>query len=238
MSRLIPIPGARAPGHMLGSIASRRHFLQVAGLTAGVLALGCDDDDDGGTGPDPDPEVTLDFSNDFGVLNYAFALEQLEAAFYTQVLMSPYSGMTADETSVLTDIRDHEIAHREFFRAAIPALGGTAIPDLEVDFGAVQFTSRQSVLETARTFEDLGVSAYNGAARYVSMADVLAVAGSIVAVEGRHASVIRELLDEPFAPDAFDGAATPSQVLAAADQYITTEIALANVPSSSIRRRS
>ena len=47
-------------------------------------------------------------SGDVGVLNYAYALEQLEAAFYTQVVSSPYSGISDAELGVLTEIRDHE----------------------------------------------------------------------------------------------------------------------------------
>ncbi|HWV65036.1 ferritin-like domain-containing protein [Chitinophaga sp.] len=32
-------------------------------------------------------------SGDVAVLNYAYALEQLEAAFYTQVVLTPYTGI-------------------------------------------------------------------------------------------------------------------------------------------------
>ncbi|MDQ3131241.1 MAG: ferritin-like domain-containing protein, partial [Acidobacteriota bacterium] len=94
---------------------------------------------------------------DFGVLNYAYALEQLESAFYTQVLATPYSGMNSAEREILTDIRDNEIAHREFFKAA---LGKKAIPALQVNFTSINFNSRDSVLKTAHTFEDTGTSAY------------------------------------------------------------------------------
>src|SRR5262245_57512709 len=38
---------------------------------------------------------------DLGVLNYAYALEQLEAGFYTQVIASPYGGMNAYERTLL-----------------------------------------------------------------------------------------------------------------------------------------
>src|SRR4051812_3174856 len=94
---------------------SRRKFLRFGGIFgASVIAVGsmsglsgCKKDDDNNSG------INLG-SGDIGVLNYAYALEQLEAAFYTQVIMSQYSGITAAETSYLTDIRDHEIAHREF----------------------------------------------------------------------------------------------------------------------------
>jgi hypothetical protein len=116
---------------------------------------------------------------DVGVLNYAYALEQLEAAFYTQVIEIPYEGIAEEETAWLTDIRDHEVEHRDFLKGA---LAEGAIPDLEVDFSAVDFTSRESVLTTAQTFEDLGVAAYNGAGKLIENVDYLAEAGRIVSV--------------------------------------------------------
>jgi rubrerythrin len=68
---------------------------------------------------------------DEGILNYAYALEQLEAAFYTQAVSTPYSGMTSAERQILSDIRDHEIAHRELFRTA---LGKKVIPGFTSKF--------------------------------------------------------------------------------------------------------
>ncbi|HEX8316461.1 MAG TPA: ferritin-like domain-containing protein, partial [Flavisolibacter sp.] len=171
---------------------SRRNFLRFSGF-AGASALligsagmaGCNRDDDGAT-----EGVNLG-SGDTGVLNYAYALEQLEAAFYTQVMASPYSGMSALETEYLRDIRDHEIAHREFFKAA---LGSNAIQGLEVNFSSINFASRDSVLGTAKAFEDLGVAAYNGAGKLLTSADFLTLAGKIVSVEARHAALIRDLI--------------------------------------------
>lgn len=169
-------------------------------------------------------------SGDVGVLNYAYALEQLEAAYYTMVLDNPYEGMSADETTLLTDIRDHEVAHRDFLEEA---LGDDAIPALEVDFSAVDFTSRQAVLETARTFEDLGVGAYNGAGKLIENGDYLLAAGKIVSVEARHAAAIRDLLDMnsvAFAgPDVVDEngldvAYAPADVLPKAAPFITTDV--------------
>lgn len=186
-----------------------------------------------GTGaPTQSSDGTIDLgSGDLGVLNYAYALEQLEAAFYTQVVASPYAGMTRAEREILADIRDHEIAHREFLKAA---LGGNRIPDLSVNFGAINFGSRESVLTTARTFEDLGVAAYNGGGAAIASPDYLLLAGKIVSVEARHAAVIRDLLapgTSSFAGDdvvdpqtGLDRALPPSQVLAAAAPFIATPI--------------
>src|SRR5918993_1326174 len=174
----------------LARTTDRRTFLHWSGLTLAVVALGCsDDEDDGGTGPGT-TDVNLG-SGDTGILNYAYALEQLEAAFYTQVVGSFYAGATADEQTILTDIRNHEVIHRDFLKAA---LGTSAIADLQVDFSSINFTDRSSVLGAAKTFEDLGVSAYNGAGQLLTDAANLLVAGKIVSVEGRHGAAIRGLL--------------------------------------------
>lgn len=169
-------------------------------------------------------------SGDTGIMNYAYALEQLEAAFYTRVMKTPYPGMSADERQVLTDIRDHEIVHREFFKRA---LGSQAIPALEPDFGKIKFDDRKSVLNTAKTFEALGVSAYNGAGQLIKDPNVLLVAGKIVSVEARHTAAIHDLLEprsESFADTPLDGEKDPDFVLKAAGLFIKTKISADNLP--------
>ena len=220
---------------------SRRKFLRFSGLIgasavvlSGVGLASCGRDDDGTT-----DDVNLG-SGDIGILNYAYALEQLEAAFYTQVIASPYSGMSALEGEYLKDIRDHEIAHREFFRAA---LGSNAIRDLQVDFSSITFSSRDSVLGTAKAFEDLGVSAYNGAGKLIASTDYLTLAGKIVSVEARHAALIRDLISNGTFADlasltslgasnanALDGAMNPPDVLAIASTYVKTRLNASNLP--------
>lgn len=175
-------------------------------------------------------------SGDPGILNYAYALEQLEAAYYTQVISTPYSGITAQEISYLTDVRDHEIAHREFFKAA---LGVSAIPALDVNFSAIDFTNRTSVLSTAKAFEDLGVTAYNGAGKLITNPDYLTLAGKIVSVEARHAALIRDLITPGTFADmtaldsnGLDMARTPDEVLSIAGAYIKTKLNASNLPTS------
>lgn len=215
----------------------RRKFLKLSGGIASVALVGmvaCDKDDKVNNGG-----IDLG-TGDVGVLNYAYALEQLEAAFYTQVIASKYSGMTADETIFLTDIRDHEIAHREFFKAALTAAApNMIIPALEVDFSTINFGSRASVLGTAKAFEDLGVSAYNGAGKLLTTPAYLLLAGKIVSVEARHAALIRELLEvNSFAgPDVIDAKGldvvrNPKEVLSIASTYLKTQVNANNLPTS------
>jgi hypothetical protein len=213
---------------------SRRKFLGYAGVATGALAFAaaCKKNDSNN-----DEGINLG-SGDLGVLNYAYALEQLEAAFYIQVSQTLFSGITAMETSFLADIRDHEIAHREFFKVA---LGSNAIQALEVDFTSIDFSNRASVLGTAKAFEDLGVSAYNGAGKLLADPAYLGIAGKIVSVEARHAATIRELLDtsggafanaEVVSANGLDVARTPAEVLQIASAFLKTKINASNLPTS------
>jgi len=187
---------------------------------------------------EPIQEGAVDLGKgDTGILNYAYALEQLEAAFYTQVMATPYSGMTSEERAILTDIRDNEIAHREFFKVAI---GKKAIPALQVNFTTINFNSRESVLNTARTFEDIGTSAYNGAGQLLKDPNLLLIAGKIVSVEARHVATIRDLLQPMsayFSGDdvtdpatGLDPARLPAQVLPLVAPYIKTPVTANRLP--------
>lgn len=211
---------------------SRRHVLKWSGA-AGTIAVA------GAMLPNFGISATLGAElgdGDIGVLNYAYALEQLEAAFYTQVLDTPFGEMQTNDERILRQIRDHEIAHRDFLKGA---LGSKAIPGLEVDFSAVDFSSRRSVLTTADVFENLGVAAYNGAGQLISNPDYLVAAGSIVSIEARHAAAIADLL-KPFSAEAagrgnvdhqgLDGALLPSKVLKAAAPFIKTPVTAATLP--------
>jgi hypothetical protein len=207
---------------------ARRSFLRYAGVGAagvGLLATAA---------CHKDHRINLNNgvdigSGDPGILNYAYALEQLEAAFYTQVVKTPYSGISNLELSYMTSIRDHEICHREFFKKA---LGTSAIIALTVDFSTIDFTSRASVLKAAQAFEDTGVKAYDGIAYQIKNAAYLTLAGKIVSVEARHAALIRDLLT----PGSFAGSdvvdpatglnmsALPADILPIANTYLKTKV--------------
>jgi rubrerythrin len=236
-------------GTLNDSQVSRRKFLNYAGLsTAGViLATSCTKNFEQeesldfaalstGGGSDGGKTVVNLGSGDIGILNYAYALEQLEAAFYIQVLSTPYSGITAKEMEYLTDVRDHEIAHREFFKNV---LGNRRIGGLIVDFSSINFSNRESVLGAAKAFEDTGVSAYNGAGELLESAEYLLLAGKIVSVEARHAATLRDLLNYGSFADStavnsmgLDLYRTPPEVLAIIDPFVKTKILAQNLPTS------
>ena len=228
MKRQISSPPTAADEKLISSYGlQRRNMLKFFGASAAVITIGaaCHNNDiaDSTT---TDNGVYLG-TGDFQILNFAYALEQLEAAFYLQVVANGSFGsiFSTDEKSYLTDIRDHEVCHREYFKTA---LGSNAIKGLTPNFSSIDFTSRSSVLASAKAFEDTGVSAYNGAAQYISDGNYLLAAGKIVSVEARHAALIRDLITPgTFADDLdanfLDIPKTPSAVVDIANTFLTSD---------------
>jgi hypothetical protein len=155
---------------------------------------------------------------DADILNFALTLEYLEAAFYAQALQQ-VKGMSSDVKALATELRDNEDAHVDALTQAIKGAGAKPVKAPGVDFGDA-FASEGAFLELAQTFEDLGVSAYNGAGPAISSVEVLAAAGSIVQVEARHAALIRLKNGETPAPDFFDKTLEKDAVLEAAMPFI------------------
>ena len=236
------------------SLNSRRSFLKLSGLTlatTGLILAGCSDNDNDNDMPDTSlPGIrngVFDLgSGDFGVLTYAYALEQLEADFYTKVVNGSgfNSVFSSVEREVLTDLYHHEVVHRDFFKATLNALlpnpSTQLLPTLAFNYGSLNFNSRTEVLATAKALEDTGVAAYNGAGKLIKTADYLLLAGKIVSVEARHASAIRSLINpnsKDFAGDdivnmstGLDDAKDPSKILPIAAGFITTKFTANYLP--------
>ena len=223
--------------------STRRSFLRLLGV-GGTIALAptlfaaCSGDDNNPVQPNGGG-AQLDLSTDIGIFNYAYALEQLEAAFYSTVVgAANFATLFTDtnERELLTDIRNHEVVHREFLKAA---LGSSAIPALALNTTTVAALTadRATILKNAQSFEDLGVTAYNGAGKQLKDARNLLVAGKIVSVEARHAAAIRDARDttgRAFAGDdvvigGLDVKMEPAAVLArvTALNLVTTPISVA-----------
>jgi Ferritin-like domain len=107
------------------------------------------------------------------------------------------------------EIANHEIAHVAFLRKA---LGDAAVACPQVDIGPAFAAAADAALNTtlplpfspyyndqmfllgAFIFEDVGVTAYNGAAPLITSKSILAPAAGILAVEAYHAGTVRTLL--------------------------------------------
>ena len=155
-------------------------------------------------------------SSDVEVLNFALTLEYLEAAFYKEA--AKINGLSEETVKVVEEFGDHEQEHVDAITNTIKDLGGKPVSAPMVDFG--KLNDEKTFMKLAVTFEDLGVSAYNGAAPEIKSKEVLAAAGSIVQIEARHAASLRMMAGKPPAPMAFDEAKSMDAVLKAAKPFI------------------
>jgi hypothetical protein len=164
---------------------------------------------------------SADFGSDVDVLNYALTLEHLESEFYRQG--NAAGVLSGKEAGYLKRIGADEDAHVAAIMQTVQKLGGTPVPAPAVDFGG-SFASRDSFLKTSHTFENLGVSAYLGAARFIKDKTVLQAAAGIFGVEARHAAIVGNLLD--LAPEggvymgSTESPKSKAQVLAAATPFL------------------
>jgi rubrerythrin len=220
----------------------RRSFFMYAGATAGASALvlaGCSKDSDPvkptlptGNSTTADGSISLG-SGDVGVLNYAYALEQLEADFYSKVVAQSQGVLSATEYSYFQQVAKHEAIHRDFFKAALTRdAPGQVLRGLTPVYPAGTFTDKATLLATAKAFEDLGVAAYNGAGKLIKNAAYLVLAGQIVSVEARHAAYVRDLItagsfaadDQVAVATGLDMAMQPGEVLKTAQKFITEKL--------------
>lgn len=140
------------------------------------------------------------------ILNYALKLEFLEANFYNAGLTATTfsvmkTGLSASELAGLTLIQTDENNHVTFLTNTIKSLGGTPVSFTAANFDFTAkgtfptvYTSSDTWLAVAETFEDTGVRAYKGqATALLRNKTVLTAALNIHSVEARHASHLRML---------------------------------------------
>ncbi len=169
-----------------------------------------------------------EFSDDVEVLNYALTLEHLENAFYRDGVPQFTFGADPFGNSIdtyLALIGEHEAAHVDTLTMVITDLGGDPVTEQTYDFG---YTDAATFLATAAALENTGVSAYDGAGASIESTDLLTAAGSIVAVEARHASYLNLLNGEIPFPAAFETALTPDEVIEIAGPFIVSGDAAAD----------
>ena len=158
---------------------------------------------------------------DIDILNFALNLEYLEAEFYTVATTGrrleevgvEVSGrgrrgdtvgggkVSLDEQTmfIAEQIAVDEQAHVTFLRTA---LGSDAVAKPSINLAAlnVGFASQAEFLTVAAVFEDVGVSAYGGAAPLIDSPKILASAARIALTEAQHAGILRLLAWENRLP--------------------------------------
>ncbi len=124
-----------------------------------------------------------------------------------------------DAADVFRSILKHENDHVDFL---VSTLGYFARP--KPIFAGLEQRDYKDFLLLAKTFENVGVGAYLGAAPFIENPAYLAAAGSIATIEARHAGVLNVLLDEPISinDDSFDVGLSLGEVGAAVAPFIVS----------------
>jgi hypothetical protein len=189
---------------------NRRAFLAKVGMASAALAgatqMGKAQSSSGPT--------------DFDILNFALNLEYVESEFYTVattgmrieqlgigITGSGNAGPTTGGSQVnfgssnsqiaysqiANEIAFDERAHVSFIRAALISAGVMPVAKPAINLGAagIGFGGITDFLQLARIFEDIGVTAYAGAAPLLSSKAILGYAARIAQTEAEHSSSIR-----------------------------------------------
>ena len=178
----------------------RRLFLRVSAASAASVALvatGCT------TPATPTPiivdshQLTLP-AGDPGVLFCAYLLAIAQATTYQKVVDAPPADLTTAERAIFTDLRDHEVAHRELLKYLIDPTGAILLLPTDFAFNLTSFvlTTRAGVLAAAQQLEDLTAAAYPVLVPLFTTANTSqrTLMLKMSSVHARHAATVRDLL--------------------------------------------
>lgn len=197
---------------LVSASPNRRSFLKKLGAATAAI---------GAISVAGAPSAEAQSSTEVTVLNFALNLEYLEAEFYTYALYgssitsfgigidgqangsNPVGGGVTSGGSKVTfsnnlvfsqeiaaQIGSDERAHVKLLRTA---LGSSAIakPNINLNALGFGFGSQNDFLKLSRIFEDIGVTAYAGAAGLLTTPAIITTAARILAAEAEHVSTVR-----------------------------------------------
>lgn len=150
-------------------------------------------------------------------------LENLEETFYRQGFAKfpaqdfAKLGLAPEQIKDLVQIGKTEEQHVVLLQTALAQAGVKPVQPCTYEFG---FTDAAGMVKTAAVLENVGVSAYLGAAPLLSDKSILSTAGSILTIESRHQSAIRVFSKQVAVPQAFDTPLSPRAIFSLAAPFI------------------
>ncbi len=204
--------------------ANRRSFVRKLGLASAAVGVA--------SALKPSEAGAATTISDADILNFALNLEFLEAEFYsvattgktvdqfgitisgtgTAGATTGGSQVTFSDTTtarVAEELAEDERTHVALLQDSLTAAGASPIAKPAINLNALGFGfgSQADFLKLARIFEDIGVTAYGGAAPLITSSTILGVAARILATEAEHAGAIRLLVSQNnIATTALDSA--------------------------------
>ena len=214
-------------------LANRRRFVRNLGLATAAAGF---------VASSNIAEAQTAAPTDVDILNFALNLEYLEAEFYSVATtgmtidnfgVAISGGGTAGATTggnqvafstsdstvrrVALELAADERFHVSLLQNTILSLGGTPIakPAINLNALGLGFGNQNDFIVASRAFEEIGVTAYGGAAPLITSKTVLGYAARILATEAEHVGFIRALINQyqitvPAALDSVDVVPPPA----------------------------
>jgi len=201
--------GAGAMQRLARDDSSRKRFLKMAGGTAAAgafaaLLASCGGGDEEKVEVDKKAPQTAQ-AGDFMILNFALMLEYIESDFYDKVISGGMLSGTALELA--KTFGEHERDHAETLETAVKEGGEKPVARPRTKF---PLEGQEQILGLAAQVENLGASAYLGAAAMIQSEDLLGTALSIHSVEARHAAALNIATGKEPVPFGDSGLARPA----------------------------
>jgi hypothetical protein len=201
--------------HLRTFSTSRRHFLRATAIAGSMAAAAT-------LLPSQAAGRALAIAaaqegGDLGILNFALTLEHLENRLYRDLIAAGILTGTALEYARV--FGDHENTHARDLAATIQQLGGTPVQE-QAAYNFPQLSSEAEVINLLAQVEDVGASAYLGAAPLIQNGDLLTVAVQIHTVEAEHATAFRALAGQDPLPFAFAEGRTMDEVVAIVGPFL------------------
>jgi len=203
---------------------TRRRFVQgwlgaglavlVPGLAGGVLTA-CSE------AVDPTASAVIDLGTETGLLNFIYAVQQLELDYYSRIMWTtPFPGLLATEATTLNNAINQLTTSTQNLRTAIPAGRITDVIVFRTGH-VIDPSDRGSVLTNAQIIEDAAAAGFAAVVGLVHTPSVVTLASTLAAQAAGRAAAIRTMAGSPAAPVT---SRPPRDVVLTLEPYYLTTI--------------